>query len=251
MAGDVEVTLGDDHVAVMEMRRPPNNYFDTALIGALADECERLAASTTCRAIVLCSEGKHFCAGANFGAPAGAGDTHLYDEAIRLFAQPLPIIAAVQGAAIGGGLGVAMVADFRIAAPEARFTANFARLGFHHGFGLSVTLPRVVGRQAALDLLYTGKRIDGEEAVRIGLADRLAAAESLRAEAHAYAVEVAISAPLAVRSIRETMRAGLVDELRDALEREKSEQDRLRRTSDFREGVRATAERRPPNFTGS
>ena len=92
---------------------------------------------------------------------------------MRLFRTRKPIVAAIQGAAIGGGLGVAMAADFRIAAPEARFSANFARLGFHHGFGLSVTLPAAVGGQHAAELLYTGRRITGDDAVAIGLVDRV------------------------------------------------------------------------------
>ena len=99
------------------------------------------------------------------GTPDG---THLYDFAIRLFEQPLPIVAAIQGAAIGGGLGLAMAADFRVAAPEARFAANFALIGIHQGFALSVTLPAVVGQQAALDLLYTGRRVSGAEARALG-----------------------------------------------------------------------------------
>ena len=141
--------------------------------------------------------------------------------------------------------------DFRVAAPEARFSANFARLGFHHGFGLTVTLPALVGQQRALELLYTGRRIGGEEAVEIGLADRLAPADQIRAVAHELAAEIAMSAPLAVRSIRETMRGDLADRIRTATDREQAEQDRLRETADWTEGVRAMAERRPPNFTGS
>src|SRR5205809_852144 len=153
-----------------------------------------LDADPRCRAAVLTSEGKHFCAGANFGsAEPGlhAVGNHLYDEAVRLFATRTPVVAAIQGAAIGGGLGLALWPDFRVAAPEARFSANFARLGFHHGFGLTVTLPRVVGQQRALELLYTGARIDGERAKEIGLADRLVPLERLRAEARAFAAESA------------------------------------------------------------
>jgi enoyl-CoA hydratase/carnithine racemase len=228
----------------------PNNFFDTALIAAIADSCERLAADGDCRVIVLCSAGRHFCAGADFTS-SSQDSTQLYDMAIRLFEQPLPIVAAIQGAAIGGGLGLAMAADFRAASPEARFAANFARLGFHHGFGLSATLPPVIGHQAALDLLYTGRRIAGDEALRIGLCDRLVEADQLRSSARSFAAEIAASAPLAVRSIRQTMRAPLVAQVRAALERERSEQDRLRRTADFREGIKASAERRLPNFTGN
>lgn len=240
---------------MLEIRRPPNNFFDTDLIRDLAEALERLADDNECRVVVLCSEGKHFCAGANFGSgdrQAGIQreGEHLYDVAIRLFEQPLPIVAAVQGAAVGGGLGLALAADFRVACSEARFSANFARLGFHHGFGLSVTLPVVVGHQRSLELLYTGRRIDGDEALRIGLCDRLVALADVRSAAMAFAEDIAASAPLAVRSIRKTMRGHIAENVRAALVREKAEQDRLVQTADWREGVRATAERRPPAFQG-
>lgn len=251
---DVAVTRCDHHVAEVEIRRGPNNFFDNDLIASIADALDDLAAGD-CRAVVLCAEGRHFCAGADFsgarrvGATAAAGP-HLYDIAIRLFDQPLPIVAAVQGAAIGGGLGLAMAADFRVASPETRFAANFSRLGFHHGFGLSVTLPLVVGHQTALDLLYTGRRVTGEEALALGLCDELVPADQLRAAAHDRAVEIAKSAPLAVRSIRATMRGHLYDEVRAAMTRERAEQERLQGTADWREGVAATAQRREPQFTG-
>jgi enoyl-CoA hydratase/carnithine racemase len=249
---DLKVDLGDDFVAVVEIRRAPNNFFDQVLIAALADAFEALDAEPRCRAAVVASEGKHFCAGANFASDVslGAVGNHLYDEAVRLFATRTPVVAAVQGAAIGGGLGLALWPDFRVAAPDARFSANFARLGFHHGFGLSVTLPRVVGQQRALELLYTGERIDGERALAIGLADRLAPLDRLRAEARAFAAEIAASGPLAIDSIRETMRGGLAEEIRSATKRERAEQERLQTTADFQEGVAAMAERRPPVFRG-
>lgn len=251
--GDVQVSVGSDHVATVEIQRPPENYFDTALIASLADAYAAIDADPACRAIVLCSQGRHFCAGANFHGPAdnAVGVPHLYDEAVRLFSARTPVVAAIQGAAIGGGLGVAMSADFRVAAPEARMSANFARLGFHHGFGLTATLPRVIGNQRTLELLYTGKRLTGEEAFAIGLVDRIAPLESVRAAAHEFAADIAASAPLAVASIRVTMRGDLPSAIRAATDREKSEQDWLRKTDDFREGIRATAERRVPNFTGS
>lgn len=252
--GDVTVEVGDGHVATVEIHRPPDNYFDTALITSLVDAYTALDADPACRAIVLCAEGRHFCAGAALGRrepPPDPGTPHLYDEAVRLFSCRTPVVAAVHGAAIGGGLGLAMSADFRVACAEARFSANFARLGFHHGFGLTVTLPGAAGQQKALELLYTGRRIGGEEAFAIGLADRLVAAADVRAEAYRLAAEVAASAPLAVASIRETMRGGLAERIRVATDREKAEQERLRHTADFAEGVRATAERRAPGFTGA
>jgi 2-(1,2-epoxy-1,2-dihydrophenyl)acetyl-CoA isomerase len=248
--GDVAVELGDDFVATAEIKRPPDNFFDRALIASIADALEALDREPRCRVIVLCSEGKHFCAGADFrGRPLDTeGGRHLYDEAVRVFATSKPFIAAVQGAAVGGGLGLALAADLRIAAPEARFSANFARMGFHHGFGLTVTLPLVVGPQRALELLYTGARVPGEEALELGLCDRLAPLQSLRDEAHEFALELAGSGPLAIESIRATMRGDLCDRIRRATAHERAEQERLQATHDFREGTRAMAERRPPRF---
>lgn len=253
---DLEVTIGDDHVATAEIQRPPNNFFDLALIEAIAEAFRTLDDDDRCRAIVLCADGKHFCAGANFGGgnqsstPEGS-ERHLYDAAFDLFSTRTPVVAAVQGAAIGGGLGLACMPDFRVAAPESRFSANFARLGFHHGFGLTVTLPRLIGEQKALELLYTGRRVGGDEALAIGLADRLVPVDQVRNAAHELAAEIATSAPLAVRSIRDTMRGDLADKIRVATDHEKAEQDRLRHTADWNEGVAAMAERRRPEFTGS
>ena len=246
---DVTVDIGDDFVATVEVHRPPENYFDAQMIGDFADAYEALDADPRCRAIVLCSEGRHFCAGAKLGGGGGPEAlSTLYEHAVRMFAARTPVVAAVQGAAVGGGLGVALSADFRVASPESRFSANFARLGFHHGFGLTVTLPAVAGQQAAQDLLFTGRRVRGEEAHALGLADRLVPAERLRDEARAFAAEIAGSAPLAVQSIRATLRGDLAERVRAALQREAAEQDRLVATEDFAEGVRAMAERRPPEF---
>ena len=258
--GDVTAEMADEHVALVEIHRPPNNHFDVSLIRSLAETYEALDGQ--CRAIVLCSEGKHFCAGADFSNPAApsldaspdttfrSSASQLYDEAARLFEARTPVVAAVQGAAIGGGLGLACSADFRVTCPEARFSANFARLGFHQGFGLTVTLPPLVGQQLALDLLLTGRRVTGDEAARIGLCNRLVDAADLRLHALELAGELAASAPLAVRSIRATMREGLVERFRAATEHEQQAQDELRKTKDFEEGVRATAERRTPRFLG-
>ncbi len=245
------MNVGADHVATVEFDRPPHNHFDVALIEALADVYHALDEDPGCRAILLCSRGRHFCAGANFAGAGDAGGEALYDQAVRLFAAETPVVAAVQGAAIGGGLGLALSADLRVASPSSRFAANFARLGIHHGFGLTVTLPAAVGNQAALELLYTGRRVGGEEAHALGLCDRLVAEEDLRSGARALAGEIAASAPLAVRSIRQTMRGDLSDRVRAATRREGAVQAGLFETADFREGVSATAERRTPRFTGS
>ena len=245
-------TVGDDFVATIELSNPPNNFFSLNQIGGVADALELLDQDDGCRAALLCAAGKHFCAGADFSGRDRTYTTDdLYSAAVRIFRTNTPVVAAVQGAAIGGGLGLALSADFRVAAPETRFSANFARLGFHHGFGLSVTLPRLVGQQTAAELLYTGRRVKGDEAVELGLAARLATLASLRETAHAFAREIAISAPLAVQSIRATLRGDLADRVEAATAHEAAEQERLRRTADFVEGNTAMSERRRPNFTGT
>lgn len=250
--GDVSVSVAANYVATVTIHRPPDNYFDASLIASIADAYTTLDDDPQCRAIVLASEGKHFCAGAALGRRAAGGTApgNLYQEAVRLFACTTPVVAAVQGAAIGGGLGLALSADFRVGVAESRFSANFARLGFHHGFGLTVTLPAIVGQQRALEMLYTGTRVNGEEAARIGLVDRFVGMDELAAAADALAADIAVSAPLAVTSIRATMRGNLAARIQEATDREGQEQDILRTTADFKEGVAATAERRTPRFEG-
>lgn len=249
--GAVEVWVGEDYVAHVELCLPPNNFFSLDLIGGVADALEHLDEEDRCRAAVLKARGKHFCAGADFAGGAIYSTDDLYAAAVRIFRTNTPVVAAIQGAAIGGGLGLALSSDFRVAAPEARFSANFARLGFHHGFGLGVTLPRLVGEQATAELLFTGRRVKGDEAIDLGLADKLAALEDLVAVSHAWAREIAISAPLAVRSIRATLRGDLADRVEAATAHEATEQAWLRNTADFAEGNAAMGDRRQPNFKGA
>lgn len=250
---DLGLTI-EDHVAVLEIRRPPANYFNEELIADLGTTLRELDDDATCRAVVLCAQGKHFCAGADFGSSFASDPAEnarrLYRHAPALFRTQKPIIAAIQGAAVGGGLGLACAADFRVADADTRFVANFARLGFHQGFGLSVTLPAIVGGQRAADLLLRGATVRGEEAHAIGLADRLAEPAGQRRVAIAWAREIAAAAPLAVASIRETLRADLADRVQAALDRELSEQTRLWATADSAEGIAASIERRTPSFAG-
>ncbi len=256
--GDITITIGDDHVAVVENHRAPNNFFSLRMLHDIGKAFD-YAAENGARSILFCAEGKNFCAGADFSPGGGRNQPddpelagrHIYDEAVVLFSCPIPVVAAVQGAAVGGGLGLACMADFRFGTPNTRMTANFARLGFHQGFGLSHTLPEIVGKQRAQELLYTGRRITGEQAAEIGLLDYLVSDDDLRAEAHKLAAEIAVSAPLAVRSIKQTLRGHLPKAIREITNHERAEQDRLQKTNDFKEGVKAMAERRDPNFTNS
>jgi enoyl-CoA hydratase/carnithine racemase len=243
------------NIATIEVRRGPNNFIDTDMVAEIADALELYDRTPEVRAIVLCAEGKHFCAGADFGSrgPDGVARTakrgrHLYKEAQRLWRTGKPIVAAVHGAAVGAGVGLAVMADFRVACPEARFSTNFTRLGFHPGFGLTASLPRLIGMQNASMMMYTGRRLTGEEALAIGLVDYLVPQDQVRAKAAEVAAEIAGSAPLAIIATRETLRRGLADAVAAATEREYEEQNWLRDTADFKEGTKAMGERRPPNF---
>ncbi|WP_411288524.1 enoyl-CoA hydratase/isomerase family protein [Phenylobacterium sp.] len=246
----------DGHVAVVTIDKPPHNFVSVALMRDLADALEAVDGAHGGRAAVLQAAGKSFCAGADFASPDDSvasgmgGITALYEQAVRLFSIETPIVAAVQGAAIGAGLGLALVADFRVAAPEARFSANFVKLGFHPGFGLTHTLPRLVGGQRANLMFLTGRRVKAEDGLAWGLVDEVVPAENLRAAALTLAREIAENAPLAVISTRKTLRGQLAQDVRAQTIHEHEQQTILRATDDFQEGVRSVAERRAGNFSG-
>ena len=249
---DISVKI-TGNLAHVEIQRPPNNFFDYLLIQQIADAYEELDEVSECRVIILSSQGKNFCAGANFGQDEDMLDksvpyAKLYAQAVRLFKTRKPVIAAIQGAAIGGGLGLALSADFRIACPEARFSANFAKLGFHPGFGSSVTLPRIIGKQKAMDMLYTARRVGGEEAFNIGLADKITTKENLINESEDFASQIASSAPMAVESIRSTVKGDLAEQVEKIVDWELSEQMRLQKTDDFKAGIEASLTRDTPQF---
>ena len=259
---DIGVDLdASSMVATVELRRPPHNFFDIDLIRQIADACEALDQDPACRAIVLAAQGTAFCAGAKLGDGADvqdvlvrkseAGQTgHLYAEAVRLYRIAKPMVGAIHGAAVGGGLGLALVPDLRVTCPEARFAANFTRLGFHPGFGLTHTLPALIGPSRAAMMFLTSRRIGGDEATRIGLADVLVPQAEVRAAALKLAVEIAENAPLGVLETRATLRAGLAERVQAATDIELAKQTRLRQTADFKEGVDAVNQRRTPRFVG-
>ncbi len=237
------------HVAIVRFAKPPSNHIDADIACQLADAFVSLDDNPECRSIVLTSEGRIFCAGADFGEGALATGP-FYAEVMRLYRTRKPIVAAVQGAAIGAGLGLAVACDFRVSCEEARFSANFTRLGIHPGFGLSVTLPRLIGEQKAALLFQTARRIGGGDALALGLVDSLVPQENVLEAAIAMAEEIALSSPDAIQSVRATMRAGLADQIEAANRHERAIQDVQMASEDFREGVRAMSERRAPVFTG-
>lgn len=244
----------DGHVAVVTINRPPHNHVTVDFMRDLADAFDAIDGEVELRCSVLQADGKNFCAGADLVSREDAGGlgavNPLYDQAVRLFSAKKPIVAAVQGAAVGAGLGLAVLADFRVASPDAKFSANFVKLGFHPGFGLTHTLPRLIGPTKAQLMFLTARRVKAEEGLPWGLVDEVVPLEELRAAALRLATEIAENAPLAIVATRKTLRADLAAAVRAQTDIEASEQGWLRDTDDYKEGVKSVAERRPGNFTG-
>jgi enoyl-CoA hydratase/carnithine racemase len=245
-------------VAVVTLHRPPHNLLTEADLGELADAVSSLEERT--RAAVVCSQGRSFCAGANFRSdnapdPTARQDFEtttaaFYGHAVRIFAAPVPLVAAVQGAAIGAGFGLALACDLCVVGENGWFQANFVRLGIHPGFALSATLPRAVGPTRATDIFLTGRRVGAAEAHAIGLVQRVVGAGQEREAAIELAVAVAAGAPLAVRATRATLRHGLTDLARDTMVHELAQQAALAGGADAVEGVTAMLEGRDPVFEG-
>src|SRR5215472_7236447 len=254
---DVSVAV-QDGIGVVTLRRPPHNLLTEPALRRTADAIESLRGVV--RAAVLCSEGRSFCAGADFragdapdptrGSGFEAQTSAFYEQAARVFESPVPLVAAVHGAAIGAGFGLVMACDLCVAGGRAWFQANFVRLGIHPGFALSMTLPAVVGPRRATELLLTGRKVDATEAGQLGIAHRVVSEGEELAAALDLARVVAGGAPLAVGSTRTTLRAGLGAQARAAMRHELSEQSALAGTRDAVEGVSAMLEGRSPTFEG-
>ena len=224
----------------------------------MADAIEGLRGRA--RAAVVRSEGRSFCAGADFRADDAPDPTEgggfeaqtraFYLQAARVFESPVPLVAAIGGAAIGAGFGLALACDVRVVGATGWFQANFVRLGIHPGFALSRVLPAIIGPARAADLFLTGRRVGADEALAIGLAARSVPAGDENAVALDVAAQIAAGAPLAVASTRATLRAGLGGAVRAAMRHELAEQTALAGTADAVEGVAAVLAGRDPRFTG-
>jgi enoyl-CoA hydratase len=245
------------------------NAMTEAMGRALADAMARLAADASVRAVVLTGAGAAFSAGGDLamleeksraaraapGEPGRSANRAFMRTFYRLFLSvrdlPVPSIAALNGAAIGAGLAVALACDLRVAAHEAKLGLNFTKLGIHPGMGSSWTLPRLVGPAHAADLLLTGRIVDGAEAERIGLVNRCVAREQVVPQALALANEICACAPIAVRQTKQALARTFAVELDEQLDFEADQQAICYETADLAEGLRATRERRAPEFRGS
>jgi enoyl-CoA hydratase/carnithine racemase len=246
-------------VVLVALNRPQvANAINTALGEALLAAWTEIAADPLVRAVVLTGEGRAFCAGADLKERNGMSDhawsdQHLIFEAMARaqLSIAVPVIAAVNGAAMGGGAEMMLACDFAFASPAARFGLPEARLGFIPGLGGPALLTRAIGERAALELLTSGRYIDAEEALRLGLVNRICPAEALLDEALALAGQIAANAPLAVQALKRVVRAGVSMPLDAAMDMELAEYNRLFKTADRREGVASFNDKRPPRFTGA
>jgi enoyl-CoA hydratase/carnithine racemase len=247
-------------VALVTLNRPEAaNAFDTALAVALCEAFEGFAApGCPARAVVLTGAGaRAFCAGADLKERDGMSDEawaaqHLQFEAMAraILGAPMPVIAAVNGAAFGGGCEIALLCDFVYAAETARFALPEASLGIMPGLGATQTLARVAGAARAKEAILTGAPFTAAEALAWGMANRVCASERLIEEALATASRIAANAPLAVRAIKRAIGEGQGLPLGQGMTLELEAYNRLFPTRDRLEGVRAWREKRKPQFRG-
>jgi enoyl-CoA hydratase/carnithine racemase len=249
-----------DRIGVITLDRPDNrNSMTPELLDAFARASAAARADADIRALVVTGTGKCFSAGADFKAGVQRGGDDLapaersyamYQPFLSLLDVEVPVIGALNGHAIGGGFGLALVCDLRIAALEGKYGANFVALGLAPGMAISLLLPRLVGVARASELLFTGRLVDGAEAERLGLANRAVPSVEVMDEALSLARIIAGNAPFAVRATKAAIRRGLAMDARAAARAEAHDQAASLATEDAREGMSALLEKRKPLFTG-
>ncbi len=240
------------------------NVMTSALLREFHEAVLDIKKSAGLRALVITGSGKAFCAGADLSALTelvqGSGLTGvagtregirgMYDAFLESLQLDIPTIAAVNGYAIGGGLGLALCCDIRIAADSAKFAANFATIGIHPGMAITYMLPRLIGRGRACDLLFTGRMVEAQEAERIGLVEKVVPLAELQAEAQAMADTIALSAPYVVKLAKKAVYKGLDFHPDMSIESEATAQALCAQMGDATEGIKAFFEKRKPQFKG-
>ena len=247
-------------IGVLTLNRPDNrNSMTPELLDAFVAAAAQ-ARTVDLRCLVVTGTGSCFSSGADFKSTTQRGAEHrapnersyaMYEPFLSLLDIPVPIIGALNGHAVGGGFGLALVCDLRIGARDAKYGANFVRLGLSPGMAISYLLPRLIGLPRANELLLTGRLVDGTEAERLGILNRAVAADEVLPEALALARTIADNAPAAVRATKRAIQRGLDLQIRDAARLEAYAQAESMATSDAREGIAALLAKRPPRFTGS
>jgi 2-(1,2-epoxy-1,2-dihydrophenyl)acetyl-CoA isomerase len=251
-----------DGIATLLLNRPERlNALNNELAMAVNEALGRIAADQSVSVVVITGAGRAFCAGGDLGALGKSRQCGSIDEVepllragmqmvLRMRTMPQPVIAAVNGAAAGAGLNIALAADIRIAAEEATFGQTFSKVGLFPDYGGTYFLPQLVGRAKAAELFYTGDIIDAKSALAIGLVNQIVPGARLEAEVKALAVKIAHGPALAIRAVKRTLFASGEKELAQALDNEVREQMRCFLSEDCDEGIRAFFEKRPPKFQG-
>ena len=248
----------DEAIGVITLDRPDNrNSMTPDLLDAFAAASEAARLDASIRCVVVTGTGSCFSSGADFkstmqrDASDAAGAFAMYAPFLSLLEIGVPVVGALNGHAVGGGFGLSLLCDLRIGAEDAKYGANFVKLGLAPGMAISYLLPRLVGVARANELLLTGRLVDGREAEALGILNRAVPAADVLAEAMALAKTIAINAPLAVRATKQAIRRGLDFNPRSAALAEAIYQAETLATDDAREGISALLAKRPPVFTGS
>lgn len=250
-----------DGVALLTLDHPEmRNAMSDEMTASWVRAVDELAADPALRVVVVTGAGPAFCSGGNTSWIASEPDATVdrlrgrmlpfYRAWLSIRRLEVPTIAAVNGAAIGAGLCLALACDLRYAAAGARLGAPFVKLGMHAGMGGTHLLPEVVGQAHARDLLLTGRLVDADEALRLGLVSRVLDADTFLEEVLATAVEIAATAPIASRLTTLALRDGGHPDLEAGLQWEALAQPVTLATEDLQEGIRASREKRAPVFRG-
>jgi len=250
-----------DGVAVITLDNPDQrNAMSDPMTASWVSAVDELAADRSVRAVVVTGEGSAFCSGGNTSWIASEPDATVdelrermlpfYRAWLSIRRLEVPTLAAVNGPAIGAGLCLALACDIRYAATGARLGVPFVRLGMHAGMAGTYLLPEVVGAAHARDLLLTGRTVDADEALRLGLVSRVIDADDFRAEVLATAEQIAATAPVASRLTKLALRDGGHADFESGLQWEAMAQPLTLATEDLQEGIRAAREKRTPRFTG-
>ena len=249
----------EDMVGLITLNRPDNrNSMDSETMPAFLEAIEQVKKDNELRCLIITGTGKSFCAGADFrnspidmsGGLPHENLMNTYGPFLKISEIKIPVIAAMNGHAIGGGFGLALICDIRIANRKAKYGANFAKLGLHTGMATSYMLPRIVGLPRANELLLTGRLIDGLTAERIGLVNYALEEDQVLNKAREIAREIASCAPVAVRMIKRSILRGISWDPISAAEIEAHCQSRTFEMEDAREGITALLEKREPVFQG-